>query len=331
MASSSTYDDGDNPAQYPSLTESPYLLSSMLPLGDSVSFEDSTFFRKGNAQLPTPAEIRSAAGANYRRGRPPPVLIPSLNLIVKYGSEITVAEGQCLWAIRHTLSSIPVPEVYGWRRDNDEMFIYMELVDGITLEQAWPDLDLEEKLDICNQLRPMLEDLRGLQQDPSDTFIGMSLQTLLPVLLSNIARIGSINRQPLHDVFFDFRQPAGPFQDPTSFYDWFSQIASPRPYDPEAPIHPMRPGLPNDPSIVFTHADLHRSNIMVTKLDSEAPRILAIIDWHQSGWYPAAWEFFKTRTTCRGQDKWEDEYIFEFLQSHRGTVNWSYFVNNLGI
>ncbi|KFZ25047.1 hypothetical protein V502_00471 [Pseudogymnoascus sp. VKM F-4520 (FW-2644)] len=313
MASSSTYDDGDNPAQYPSLTESPYLLSSILPLGDSVSFEDSTFFMKGNAQLPTPAEIRSAAGANYRRGRPPPVLIPSLNLIVKYGSEITVEEGQCLWAIRHTLSSIPVPEVYGWRRDNDEMFIYMELVDGITLEQAWPDLDLEEKLDICNQLRPMLEDLRGLQQDPSDTFIG------------------SINRQPLRDVIFDGREPAGPFQCSTSFYDWFSQIASPRPYDPEAPIHPMRLGLPNDPSIVLTHADLHRSNIMVTKLDSEAPRILAIIDWHQSGWYPAAWEFFKTGMTCRGQDKWEYEYIFEFLQSHQGTVNWSYFVNCLGI
>ena len=221
--------------------------------------------------------------------------------------------------------------VYGWRRDNGEMFIYMELVDGITLEQAWPDMDLEKKLDICKQLRPMLEDLRGLQQDPSDTFIGMSFQPPLPVLLSNIARIGSINRHPLHDVFFDFRQPAGPFQCSTSFYDWFSQIDSPRPYDPEAPIHPMRPGLPNDPSIVFTHADLHRSNIMVTKLDSEPPWILAIIDWHQSGWYPAAWEFFKTGMTCRGQDKWEYEYIFEFLQSHQGTVNWSYFVNCLGI
>ncbi|KFY39364.1 hypothetical protein V494_04012 [Pseudogymnoascus sp. VKM F-4513 (FW-928)] len=331
MAPAPTYSNGDSLAQFPTATKSSYLVPSILPLGDNVSFEDSSFFTNGNGQLPTPAEVRSTAGSEYCRGRPPPVLFPSLNLIVKYGSEITVAEGQCLWAIRHTLSSIPVPEVYGWRRDNDEIFIYMELVDGITLEQAWPDLDVEEKLDICYQLRPMLEDLRGLRQDPSDTFIGMSFQISLPILLSNIVCIGSINRQSLRDVLFDFSQPAGPFEDSTRFYDWFSQLGGPRPYDTDAPKHPMRPGLPNDPSIVFTHSDLHRSNIIVTKLDSETPRILAIVDWHQSGWYPASWEFFKTRYTCRGQDSWEDEYIFEFLRSHTGTVNWSYFVNGLGI
>ncbi|OBT60385.1 hypothetical protein VE03_10145 [Pseudogymnoascus sp. 23342-1-I1] len=330
MALLSTSADGDNLAQYPR-SESPYLLPSMLPLGNSVSFEDSAFFTKGNAQLPTPAEVRRVAGAEYGRGRPPPVLFPSLGLIVKYGTEISIAEGQCLWEIRHTLSYVPVPEVYGWCQDNAEVFIYMELVDGVTLEEAWPDLDVEEKLDICNQLRPMLQDLRGLQQDPSDKFIGMSFQTSLPVLLSNIAQIGSINRQPLRDILFDFSQPAGPFQDPTSFYDWFSQLGGPKPYDPKAPMHPMRAGLPNESSIVFTHSDLHRSNIIVTKLDSGTPRILAIVDWHQSGWYPASWEFFKTRYTCRGQDKWEDEYIFEFLQSHRGAVSWSYFVNGLGI
>lgn len=145
----------------------------MLPMGDNVFLEGSSYFTKGNAQLPTPAEIRSAAGAEYRRGRPPPVRFPSLNFFVKYGSEITIAEGQCLWAIRRTLPSIPVPEVYGWRWDNDEVFIYMELIDGVTLESVWRDLDLEEKLDICKQLRPMLEDLRDLKQDPSDTFIGM--------------------------------------------------------------------------------------------------------------------------------------------------------------
>lgn len=172
MALSSTYIDGD-PAQCLRFTEPPYLVTSMLPMGDNVLLEDSSFFTKGNAQLPTPAEIRGAAGTEYRRGRPPPALFPSLNLLVKYGSEITTAEGQCLWAIRRTLPSIPVPEVYGWCRNNNEVFIYMELVDGVTLESVWRDLDLEEKLDICKQLRSMLESLRGLQQDPSDTFIGM--------------------------------------------------------------------------------------------------------------------------------------------------------------
>ena len=82
----------------------------------------------------------------------------------------------------------------------------------------------------------------------------------------------------------------------------------------------MRSGLHHDDKIVFTHSDLHRSNILVSKLDNEVPRNVAIIDWHQSGWYPAAWEFFKCRFTTKGKERWEDDYIFEFLHSYRGNV-----------
>ena len=59
----------------------------------------------------------------------------------------------------------------------------------------------------------------------------------------------------------------------------------------------------------FTHADLHRSNIMVSQDANGIPFITAIIDWHQSGWYPASWEFYETRLTCKlpGDDKWELE------------------------
>lgn len=156
------------------VSASRYLLPSMLPQGDSVFFKDSTFFAREGAQLPTPAEVRQAAGAAYIHGRPqpPPVLFPSLNLLVKYGSEITAAEGQCLWAIRRFLPSVPVPEVYGWCHDDPETFIYMELVDGITLQEGWPDLDVEERLGICTQLHPMLRDLRQLRQDPGHRFVG---------------------------------------------------------------------------------------------------------------------------------------------------------------
>lgn len=151
---------------------SPYLVPSLLPSADNISFRDSSFFVREDAQLPTPAEVRRAAGTNYRAGRPPPVLFPSLNLLVKYGSAITVAEEQCLWAIGRFVPDVPVPEVYGWCRDNSETFIYMQLVGGITLEQSWPDLSVEERLDICKQLRHIVGNLRQLRQDPADQFIG---------------------------------------------------------------------------------------------------------------------------------------------------------------
>lgn len=142
--------------------------------------------------------------------------------------------------------------------------------------------------------------------------------------------VGDINRQSLHDVIFDFKQPAGPFQDVKSFYDYFATLTRRRPQDTDRPMDSMRSGLLDDVPIVFTHGDLHRSNIMMSKLDSGPLHILAIIDWHQSGWYPAPWEFFKTRFTCKEKDSWEVDYIFEFLQSHQGNVNWEYFVHSVG-
>jgi hypothetical protein len=154
------------------LSMSPYLLPSLLPSADNISFMDSSFFVRADAHLPTPAEVRQVAGTNYRSGRPPPVLYHSLNLLVKYGSAITIAEGQCLWAIAQFAPAVPVPELYGWCRDNCGTFIYMQMVEGITLEQCWPDLSVEERLDVCKQLRDIVGNLRQLRQDPKDQFIG---------------------------------------------------------------------------------------------------------------------------------------------------------------
>lgn len=153
--------------------QGPYLLSSMLPSSEDTYFEDTAFFAYGNVSLPTPADVRRAAGPKATWNRPTPVVFSALNLIVKYGPTITVTEGQCLWALRHLLPSVPVPEVYGWCREQGETFIYMQLVEGITLEQAWPNFDIEDKYEICQQLQRILEDLRQLKQDPSSPFIGM--------------------------------------------------------------------------------------------------------------------------------------------------------------
>ena len=48
----------------------------------------------------------------------------------------------------------------------------MELVEGITLEEAWPSLEVEDIYDICKQLGQIVKDLRQLKQDPTCLFIG---------------------------------------------------------------------------------------------------------------------------------------------------------------
>lgn len=127
------------------------------------------------------------------------------------------------------------------------------------------------------------------------------------------------------------RQPAGPFPDVESFHDWFSRSTRQAHHDPDEAPHPWRQGLLDDVPIVFTHGDLHRSNIVMSREGTEMPRVIGIIDWHQSGWYPAPWEFYKTRFTCKANEKWELDFLLEFLQAYMGYISWDYFVLALGI
>jgi hypothetical protein len=91
-----------------------------LPKGSSCVFEESSYFSRNGrgCSLPPPAEVRRNQGPRPSQ----PVRFEALNLIVKYGREITIAEGQCLWAIRRLLPyQVPVPEVYGWCEEGGEV------------------------------------------------------------------------------------------------------------------------------------------------------------------------------------------------------------------
>jgi len=188
----------------------------------------------------------------------------------------------------------------------------MELVRGDTLEECWDDLDRECKDSVCNQLQSMLANLRRLQQSPQDHFIG------------------HIGRQPLLDIIFEGSRssPNSSFESVSAFHDWFTTLK--RRAGIEGP-HLYRSWLPDNVPIVFTHSDLHRSNILVSREISGSPRVLSIIDWHQSGWYPAYWEYCKARWTTQIGDSWEQEYLPKILDSFSGYDEWDYFVLRLGV
>lgn len=150
-----------------------------LPSDSSIVFRESAFFSQNgsNCSLPSPTEVR-AAKSTKNLGLSITVQFEALNLLVKYGRYIAIAEGQCLWAIRRLLhSKIPVPEVYGWCEDGGEVFIYMQLLDGVTLESKWDSLSDENRVRVCEQLRAMILELRKLQQDPKDQFLGKCFLT----------------------------------------------------------------------------------------------------------------------------------------------------------
>ena len=113
---------------------------------------------------------------------------------------------------------------------------------------------------------------------------------------------------------------AGPFASVKDLHDWLSlmikQTAAPR--FPDRTIQeipePYRQRMADDADIVFTHADLHPSNIIIFK--TQPYRVLAIVDWGQSGWYPDYWGFCKAEytSTARPGSEWLTKYIPSFLQ-----------------
>ena len=150
-----------------------------LPYDNEVNFYDSSFFLKHDlTSLPSPNVVREVASRSEdprtkRRTRPPPVYFPSLGLCVKYGTGITIAESQCLLIVPSKLSQyVPGPEVYGWCKDDGQVFIYMELMDGVTLEKSWEGLNEEDRLAVCKQLRCMVDAWRSLECESDSAFTG---------------------------------------------------------------------------------------------------------------------------------------------------------------
>ncbi|KAH6995632.1 kinase-like domain-containing protein [Ilyonectria sp. MPI-CAGE-AT-0026] len=158
---------------------------------------------------------------------------------------------------------VPVPEVYGWCRHDGQVFIYMELVQGVTLEQSWDTLEEEDR-----------------------TSVGFDAGHVL-------------SNQPLLDTLFNTSSSptAGPFQSVTAFHDWFTSTIGPEEDWGRKTPHPYRSFLPAHVPVMFTHGDLHPSNIIISH--GPNPRVVSVIDWHQAGWYPAYWEYCKARWTSR--------------------------------
>jgi thiamine kinase-like enzyme len=81
---------------------------------------------------------------------------------------------------------------------------------------------------------------------------------------------------------------------------------------------PYRDLLPDNGVITLTHADLHRGNIIVSS--TVPPRVVAIIDWGQAGWYPDYWEYCKASYTSiyhgRWRNKWIPRFLFPRTQEH---------------
>jgi hypothetical protein len=164
------------------------LTPSVIPNSLNFNVEDSSFFQQWS-QLPSPEEVQAQAKAQHLAGvstddrrslpmtapyvRPPPVLFENMGLFIKWGSAVNLSEALTLYAANRFLKGrVPVPEVYGWRTNGQEKYIYMEYIRGKSLEQVWDTMEPNDRATICHELRAVCGHLRQLEQDPQDKFVG---------------------------------------------------------------------------------------------------------------------------------------------------------------
>ena len=57
-------------------------------------------------------------------------------------------------------NTVPVPELYGWRRDGESTFLYMELIQAPTLKERWSTLSNSEKEEMGTQFGQMVHNIR---------------------------------------------------------------------------------------------------------------------------------------------------------------------------
>ncbi|KAJ8058204.1 hypothetical protein OCU04_012401 [Sclerotinia nivalis] len=192
-------------------------------------------------------------------------------LVIKSGPSIRFAEAAAMdLAVKHGL---PVPRTHG------VCWIKMDFVEGKTLEEVWADLDDQEKINFCHQLRDIL----------------IKMRTIEPPIRGIISSCdGNSIRDGRH--ISDFH--GGPFENEADFNEFILDFGA-RP--PAALEHAIRSRVPTGHHTVFAQCDLSPRNIMV-----QDGKITGLIDWEDSGFFPEYWEYVKFFEVVTKHRDWKD-------------------------
>ncbi|KAI9933695.1 hypothetical protein ASPWEDRAFT_167965 [Aspergillus wentii DTO 134E9] len=203
--------------------------------------------------------------------------------VIKDGPNLRVHEAETLRFIAAN-TSIPVPNVHDVRwQDGRVTEIVMDFVPGKTLEDAWENMDSNQKACVTEELRGYMCELRQLKG----------------------SYIGALDRGP---VIAGKYGPlvGGPFDTEQQFNEFLlGDIAR---SIPDLLRHYAKHALDNDHEIVFTHADFAPRNVLV----DDQGHVTAIIDWEDSGWYPEYWEYVKAMRELNSVPDWP-EYLSQIL------------------
>lgn len=183
----------------------------------------------------------------------------------------------------------PAPRPHGLLKSDTTAYIFMSFEPGVTLEQAWPDLQSSQKEEIAKDIDKLFNKLRQLTLPD-----GMPLGGTAGEGCKDARRHIKVSKAPINTSaeFWDF-QVSGARHGTPIYLEFLRRLT-----------RPCRESV-----CVFTHGDLRTANILVQLGDNDRWCVTGIVDWEMSGFYPEEFECTKV-TNCLAIDETSDWYHY---------------------
>ncbi|PHH59600.1 hypothetical protein CDD81_2838 [Ophiocordyceps australis] len=223
-------------------------------------------------------------------------------IAAKITHENLTTEQATLSYLQRQLPNLPIPRPHGLVRLGTFYILFTSLIPGVSLDKIWSRLEESQKQDISYQLDYIFSKLRSLP-------------------FPDHHLIGGVDREGCKDIRRNVRTNFEPIERVKQFEDFIftgSIIASPLYVDL---LRSFAQGFQS--KCVFTHGDVRPANIMMDKAGDGNWKVVAIIDWDASGFYPEYWECVKVTNnlTSRETCDWY-KYVPKSLSPQRYPIQW---------
>lgn len=213
------------------------------------------------------------------------ILYLSSTKLVKFGRTVHLSEASAILFLACFAPNVPVPRLHCAFRDDKKgvTYIVMERIDGRPLSDSWHEASRDEKDRLLTQLRDIFEELRALKK-----LAGKGIAD---------GAVCAADGGKLHDHRIwnaAGEKGLGPFPNEAAFNlflrNGVSNIDSIADQGSQAEIQKLiemhTASEKGNIGTVFTHGDVSLSNILVKE-----GKVVGIVDWEMSGWYPRYWEY----------------------------------------
>ncbi|GKU09787.1 unnamed protein product [Fusarium langsethiae] len=193
------------------------------------------------------------------------VVLHADHTVVKSGKRIALGEAEALKVAVQV--GIPAPRVHEvCLTPEGQGCIRMDYIKGQPLDKLWPEMSVQQKKDIAQQLREVIQKMRSVAP-PADL-------------------IGACDGKEIRDTrqYFTYHSPA--CRDEGAFNDFL--LSSLYENTPQLVRAAFSRRLQTNHRVVLSHCDLAPRNILV-----EDGKIQGLVDWEDSGWFPEYWEYVK--------------------------------------